>query len=58
MEIDFLVRVSARMDFCCRVKIFHRSSQIVYFPQRQGPESNKIGVWSCASVKMGFTQQP
>ena len=32
--LDFLVRVSARMDFFCRVKIFHRSSQIVFIQQR------------------------
>ena len=31
MEVDFLVRVSARMDFFCSVKIFRGSSQIGFF---------------------------
>ena len=31
MEIYFLVRVSARIDFCCRIKIFHRLSQVFWF---------------------------
>ena len=29
--------------FCCRVKIFHRSSQIV-FSNNEAPESDKIGI--------------
>ena len=44
MEINFLVRVSARMDFFCHVKIFHRSSQIVFFSNNEAPESDKIGI--------------
>ena len=42
MEVDFLVHVSARMDFFYRVKIFHRSSQIVF--SDEAPESDKIGI--------------
>ena len=51
IEIDFLVRISARMDFFCR------SSQIVFFSSSEAPESDKIGILLCSSVKMGFTQQ-
>ena len=60
MEVDFLVRVSGRMDFFCRVKIFHRSSQIVFFFQqltKHPVESDKIGIRPCSRVRMGFTQQ-
>ena len=42
MKIDFLACVSARMDFCCRVKIFLRSSQII-FSNNEAPENDKIG---------------
>ena len=52
MEVDFLVHVSARMDFFYRVKIFHRSSQIVF--SDEAPESDKIGIWPCSSVRMGL----
>ena len=53
MEINFLVRVSARRDF---VKMLHRSSQIV-FSNNEATESDKIGIWPCLSVGMDFTQQ-
>ena len=53
MEINYLVRVSARTDFFYRAQVFHRSSQIVNFYH----ESAKICIWPCSSVRMGFTQQ-
>ena len=34
MEVDFLFRPHRFYRFFCRVKIFHRSSQIVFFQQR------------------------
>ena len=43
MEINYLVRVNARMDFFCRIKIFHRSSQIV-FSNNEAPESDMTGI--------------
>ena len=56
MEINFLVRVSVRMDLFYRVKLFHRSSKIV-FSNNEAPESDKIGIWQFSSVGMGFMQQ-
>ena len=53
MEIKILVR----MDFFCRVKIFRQSSQIVSFSNNEAPESDKIGIWPCSGVGMGFMQQ-
>ena len=41
MEIDSLIRLSARMDLYCHVKMVHRSSQI-FFSNNEAPESNKI----------------
>ena len=53
MEIDFLVRVSAHMDFFYRLKIFHCSSQIS-FSNNEAPESDKIGIWLCSMLKWVF----
>ena len=50
MEIDFLVRISARTDF------FHGLLQIV-FSKSKAPESDKIGIWPCLSVRMSFMHQ-
>ena len=43
MEFDFVVRISAQMDFFSHIKIFHRSSQIV-FTNNEAPESDKIAI--------------
>ena len=40
MEIDFLVRVSARMDHYCRVKIFHRRR--LFFPTTKHPKVTRL----------------
>ena len=42
MEIDFLVRGQRPHGFCCRVKIFHRSSQIVFFPTTKHPKAARL----------------
>ena len=54
MAINYLINISARMGFFCRVKIFHRSSQIVQFPTMKHP---KVTVDRASSVRIGFTQQ-
>ena len=48
MEINFLVRVSARKDFFCRVKIFYRSSQI-FFSTTKLPKVTRLA-FDCAQV--------
>ena len=52
IEIDFLVRVSARMDF-----FLSFVADCFFFSSNEAPESDKIGILLCSSVKMGFTQQ-
>ena len=42
MEINFLVHASARMDFFSRIKVFHHSSQIVFFPTTKHPKVTKL----------------
>ena len=49
MEIDFLVRVSARMDFSAASKYFIVRRRLFFF-QQEAPESDKIGIWPCSSV--------
>ena len=44
------------VDFFYRVKIFLRSLQIV-FSNNEASESDKIGIWPCSNVRLGFTQQ-
>ena len=51
-----LVYVSTRKDFFCHVKIFHSSSQIV-FSDNEAPKNDKIYIWPCSRVGMGFMQQ-
>ena len=43
MEIDFLVRVSARMDFSAASKYFIVRRRLFFF-QQEAPESDKIGI--------------
>ena len=49
MEINFLVRVSARMDFFFRVNGISSFVTDCFFPNNEAPECDKIGIWPCSS---------
>ena len=53
--IFWFASAPAWIFFFCRIKIFHRSSQIV-FSNNEAPESDKIGIQPCSNVRIGFTQ--
>ena len=44
MDVDFLVRVSARMDFSAASKYFIVRHRLI-FNNNEAPESDKTGIW-------------
>ena len=55
MEINYLVRVSARMDFSAASKQFIVCCRL--FSSNNEFEAFESDIWPYSSVRMGFTQQ-